>query len=91
MNANLYQIPRGVSSVTLPDYYDENGGDIVIPLDIRLNPQQNAQKYYAEYAKLKSAKTHLETLIASGERELSFLENVLYDLSGLHSPVWKPN
>ncbi|MDD7309358.1 MAG: NFACT RNA binding domain-containing protein [Eubacteriales bacterium] len=81
LNANLYQIPRGVSSVTLPDYYDENGGNIVIPLDIRLNPQQNAQKYYAEYAKLKSAKTHLETLIASGERELSFLENVLYDLS----------
>lgn len=81
LNANLYQIPRGVSSVRLPDYYDEAGGEIEIALDIRLTPQQNAQKYYAEYAKLKSARNHLEALLAEGEQELAFLDNVLYEIS----------
>ncbi len=81
LNANLYQIPRGVASVRLPDYYDENLAEIEIALDVRLSPQQNAQKYYAEYAKLKSARNHLEGLIAEGEKELAFLENVLYDIS----------
>ena len=81
LNANLYQVPRGVASVRLPDYYDENMAEIEIALDVRLSPQQNAQKYYAEYAKLKSARTHLEGLIAEGEKEQAFLENVLYDIS----------
>lgn len=81
LNANLYQVPRGVSSVLLPDYYDEAGGQIEIALDIRLTPQQNAQKCYAEYAKLKSARNHLESLIAAGEQELAFLANVLYEIS----------
>ena len=74
-------MPRGAASVLLPDYYDENEREIEIALDVRLSPQQNAQKYYAEYAKLKSAKNHLEALIAEGERELTYLDSVLYDIS----------
>ena len=81
LNANLYRVPRGAASVLLPDYYDENEREIEIALDVRLSPQQNAQKYYAEYAKLKSAKNHLEALIAEGERELTYLDSVLYDIS----------
>ncbi len=77
LNAFLYQIPRGQASVTLPDLYREDGGELTIVLDVRLTPQQNAQRYYHEYARLKSAKTHLEGLIQEGERELAYLDEVL--------------
>jgi predicted ribosome quality control (RQC) complex YloA/Tae2 family protein len=65
------------------------GDEIEISLDERLSPQQNAQKYYKEYSKLKSAKTHLEQIIAGGEKELSYLKNVLYDISAADEQTLK--
>ena len=81
LNAFLSQVPRGVSFVTLPDLYSAEGGEVEIALDPKLNPQRNAQKYYAEYRRLKSAKTHLEGLISDGEKELEYLSSVLYQIS----------
>ncbi|MBR4940699.1 MAG: DUF814 domain-containing protein, partial [Clostridia bacterium] len=81
LNAFLSDVPRGADSVTLPDLYSADGGDVVIELDPKLNPQRNAQKYYAEYRRLKSAKIHLEELISSGEKELEYLSGVLYQIS----------
>lgn len=81
LNAFLSEIPRGASSVTLPDLYSAEGGDVEIALDPKLSPQHNAQKYYAEYRRLKSAKSHLEGLIRSGEQELEYLSGVLYQIS----------
>ena len=81
LNAFLDRIPRGAAAVTLPDLYDPDGRETEIALDPRLSPQRNAQKYYAEYRRLKSAQSHLETLIADGERELDYLRGVLYQIS----------
>lgn len=81
LNANLYRIPRGAASVRLPNFYEENEPEVEIALDVRLSPQKNAQKYYAEYAKLKSAKNHLETIIEQGQRELDYLDSTIYAIS----------
>lgn len=81
LNAFLWQVPKGGTSVTLPDLYSAEGGDVVIELDPKLSPQRNAQKYYAEYRRLKSAKAHLEELISDGEKELEYLSSVIYQIS----------
>ena len=44
INANLWQLKKGQSEAKLPNYYDENGELVTVPLDIRLTPVQNAQR-----------------------------------------------
>ncbi|MCL1822942.1 MAG: NFACT family protein [Oscillospiraceae bacterium] len=75
LNANLYQLKKGVNSFTTIDF--ENNGEVKIPLDTRLTPAQNAQKYYAEYKKLQNAEKTLTELIKDGEQELIYLDSVL--------------
>jgi len=79
LSANLWQLQKGMSSVTVADFYDEAGGEITVRLDPRLTPTQNVQHYYKEYRKADTAEKMLRELIGSGERELQFLESE-YDL-----------
>ena len=46
LNANLFALKKGQEEVTLPNWYDPPGGTVAIPLDPRLTPSQNAQKYF---------------------------------------------
>lgn len=75
VNANIYRLEKGMTTCTLEDFY--TGESRVIPLDARLTPAQNAQKYYAEYRKLCNAEEKLEELIKKGSDELRYLDSVL--------------
>lgn len=75
INANIYKLERGMTKCVLDDFY--SGGTREIPLDARLTPSQNAQKYYAEYRKLDTAEKKLTELIESGNNELAYLDSVL--------------
>ena len=80
INANLYQLKKGMTKAVLPDWFSENGGEITVPLDIRLTPSQNAQKYFKKYQKARSAR---ETAAVQREKtleELDYLEGMLLDL-----------
>ncbi|WMJ84396.1 Rqc2 family fibronectin-binding protein [Oscillospiraceae bacterium LTW-04] len=79
LSANMYQLEKGMNRITVPDYFDEAGGDVTIPLDIRLTPVQNVQRYYKEYRRADTAEKMLKDLIAQGEQELAYLDTV-YDL-----------
>lgn len=81
LSAFAFKIQKGVAKITLPNLYGAEGEEIEIELDESLSPQQNAKEYYKEYARLKSAKAHLENLIAEGEKELMYLKSVLYQIS----------
>lgn len=63
------------------DFYDENCPTVKIPLDKRLTPTQNAQKYYKEYRKLDTAEKKLTVLIAEGEQEVKYLDSVFDSLT----------
>lgn len=78
LQANLHAIERGMRSVTVVNYYD--GQEINIPLDVRLSPSANAQKYFKEYKKKQTAARMLATLLAQGEQEIAYLETVLYEV-----------
>ena len=80
ISANIYQIPKGANSVDLQNFYDENIETISIPLDIKLSPALNAQKYYKKYSKLKTASILLEDQINDTKAEILYLDNVLLSL-----------
>lgn len=78
LQANLWAIQKGMRSVTLTNYYD--GSELSIPLDVRLSPSANAQKYFKEYKKKQTAARMLAKLLEEGEREIAYLETVLYEV-----------
>ncbi|MBC8588642.1 Rqc2 family fibronectin-binding protein [Paratissierella segnis] len=80
ISANIYKIPRGVNKIELENFYDENMAKLTVPLDIRLSPVDNAQKYYKKYSKLKNANQLLLEQIPETEKEIEYLENVLLSL-----------
>ncbi len=81
ITANLYLLKRGMTEVTVTDYYDESCPSVVLTLDSRLSPSQNAQRYYKKYNKCKSAETHLREQIDKGREELKYLDTVFDSLT----------
>ncbi len=79
ITANIYRISAGDASVVAMDY--ELGEEVTVPLDTRLTPAKNAQRYYARYSKLKRAEEHLTVLISEGEEELTYIRTVFDALS----------
>ena len=78
LNANLYKIERGMTSVVLFNYYD--GSEITVPLDGTKTPAQNAQNYFRRYTKLKRTKEAVERMIAENVETLHYLRSLLYDI-----------
>jgi len=80
LNANLYSLRKGPEEAMLPNWYDPEGGMIRIPLDPRLTPGQNAQKYFKKYQKARSARQVASEQKEKTLRELDFLEGMLLDV-----------
>ena len=78
LSANLHQMKKGQASVTVLNYY--SGESIEIPLDVRLAPSANAQKYFKEYKKKQTAKKMLEQLLQEGEKEIAYFTTVQYEV-----------
>ena len=81
VTANIHRIVKGQTVVTCEDFYDEEMTEIDIPISPILSPQQNAAKFYKDYAKLKTAEKELTKQIALGEEELHYLKSVLEELN----------
>ena len=81
LTANIHRITKGQTLVSCEDFYDENMATVDIPISPILSPQQNAAKFYKDYAKLKNAEKELTRQIALGEEELHYLKSVLEELS----------
>ena len=80
INANLFSLKKGPAEVTLPNWYDPAGGEITIPMDTRLTPSQNAQKYFKKYQKARSARQAASEQKEKTLQELDYLEGMLLDV-----------
>ena len=85
LSANLYRIQKGDTSAVLENFYDTDMPQVTIPLQTRLTPAQNAQRYYTLYRKAVTAKEKLAEQIAQGEAELLYFESVFDVLSRAES------
>ena len=74
--ANQYRLEKGSLFYDLENFYDENKV-IRISADPALSPSANAQKYFKEYRKAKTAESMLCELIEQSEQELAYLESVI--------------
>ena len=79
LSANLYLAQKGMKSITVSNWYDE-GKEVTIPLDLRYSPSQNAQNYFKNYKKKQTAARMLAELLEEGEKEIAYLETVLYEV-----------
>lgn len=77
ISANFYQLEKGMRTAKVIDYYNEDCPEVEISLDVRLTPQQNAQKYFKLYNKAKTAELVLTEQIDQGDQELDYLDSVL--------------
>ena len=80
VTANIHKIQKGQTVVRCEDFYDEEMKEIDIPISPILSPQQNAAKFYKDYAKLKNAEKELTRQIEIGENEYVYLRSVLEEL-----------
>ena len=85
ITGNIYRLARGMESAEVENYYEESCPAVVIPLDKRLTPQQNAQKYYKKYTKSKTAETELAKQIKLAEAELEYIYTVFDSLTRAES------
>ncbi|EGV10528.1 fibronectin-binding protein A, N-terminal domain protein [Streptococcus constellatus subsp. pharyngis SK1060 = CCUG 46377] len=75
----MHQVPNNQDQVELDNYYTSE--KITIVLDKALTPNQNAQRYFKKYQKLKEAVKHLTGLIEETKETIQYLESVETALS----------
>ena len=81
VTANIHRITKGQTLLQAEDFYDENMKLVDIPLSPILSPQQNAAKFYKDYARMKTAEKELTRQMAIARDELEYLGSVLDELN----------
>lgn len=87
--ANIYQIEKGMNKVRVLNYYVDPPEEIDIALDIRLEPSENAQKFFKRYQKLRNAKVFLKEQLTQTQHSIDYLRQTiaLIELSDNHENV----
>jgi predicted ribosome quality control (RQC) complex YloA/Tae2 family protein len=78
--AHLHRLRPGMTEATLDDYYEDPPKPVVIPLDSRFTPRENAEKYFRRYKKIKRGREHLARRMQETAGERSWLEGVVLAL-----------
>ncbi|MAS34547.1 MAG: hypothetical protein CL610_11100 [Anaerolineaceae bacterium] len=76
--AYQYGIEKGQTE--LRAQYEPDQPELVIALDPKVSPLENAQQYFARYEKAKRALTGVPELIEEAENELAYLNQLAVDL-----------
>ena len=74
--SNIHLLEKGMKEAVICDYFTEGTPWITIELDEQKSPQQNAQRLYDNYGRLKNAETMLKEQIENGRKELDYIESV---------------
>lgn len=72
--ASLHLITKGMTMVTVDNYYD--GTTLDIELDPRFDGKTNAKRYYAKYQKAKNSLKVLEEQIELTENEIQYFDTI---------------
>ncbi len=81
ITANIYKLSRGMTQAYVTDYSSGEGQEVLIELDSRLTPAQNAQRLYKKYTKSKNARIMIAEQIEKAKSELEYLYSVEESLS----------
>lgn len=71
--ASIYTLKRGMTSLTTYDFYNK---EISIPLDPQITPQENLEKLYKKYNKLKRGMEANKRRFIEINEELNYLNSI---------------
>ncbi|RKP55363.1 fibronectin/fibrinogen-binding protein [Cohnella endophytica] len=80
LTAHLHAFKRGDKSVDVVDYYEEEQPTRTIAVDPLLAPNENAQRYFRKYNKLKNSRAVVMEQMDGTKTELEYLASVLQGL-----------
>lgn len=79
LTAYMHSVEQGMEEIELDNFY-QNNEKIVIELDPRKSPAENAQWYFNRYRKMQSREKHLATQIPETKNEIEYIDSVLSHL-----------
>ncbi len=85
--ANLHLVKKGMTEVRVTNYYLDPAQEEVLSLDPLHSPQDNADKFFRRYKKLRRGVEHSERRLNETKQELEWLENVSYQLTVAEQPA----
>ncbi|HHW18146.1 MAG TPA: fibronectin/fibrinogen-binding protein [Firmicutes bacterium] len=68
--------PRGLTEMTVLNYYADPPEEMIVPLDPALSPRENARAYYSKYGKLSRARKRLKESLEETEQEIERLRSL---------------
>lgn len=74
LTAYGYELAGGEKELTCKNYYTDE--EVRIPLDPQLTAQENSQKYFGKYNKLKRTYEAMTEMLAETRREIDHLESI---------------
>lgn len=86
LTSNIYLVSKGMNEVAVMDYFQPDQPERTIPLDVRLTPSENAQRFYRKYNKLKTAQTEVQHQMDETTAELAYLDSVMTAIDTSREP-----
>ena len=84
LTANYYQIKQGTEAI-VTDLYDPDEKTVVIPMDPRFSPMENAQIYFKRYRKARQTAEKAQIFYEETMNELAYLESLTFSLTTVRS------
>ena len=73
LKSMLPQIPRGISHIEAINYFAQDTPTIIIPIDPKLSPRGNLEKYFKRYRKLQRGRKIALAIVQRLEQEMQSL------------------
>lgn len=83
LTSYAHQFKKGDREAKLADFY--TGEEVILSLDPRYTPIENAQRFFKTYNKSRAAERHLKERMQENEAEIDYLESVLVALEAAES------
>lgn len=80
ISANIGQLKKGVSQARLADPYSTRGEMILVPLNPKLSPAENAQRYFKRFRKAKAGLPKIQRRLAKVRNQVKELEGLRQSL-----------
>lgn len=86
LKANLGSLKKGLTTVTVVDYYDDRLPELTIPLDPVKTPQANMEAYFAKHRKFVTARREVTPRLAAIETDI---RQVQAELDTIKHGTWQ--
>ncbi len=80
LKANFASIKKGMQSIVLQNYYEDDFPEIEIKLDSEKDAKQNIKHYFKKYRKARDGKTKIQKQINITHNEIEVLQRDIFEL-----------